>query len=61
MQLLGCGVPVVGAVYDRTGGFWWLFALMAALAATIVLAAFFLPADRKRPVLAAAPAPAPAE
>ncbi|HUB94660.1 MAG TPA: MFS transporter [Stellaceae bacterium] len=48
------GVPLVATVYDRTGGFSWLFVILAALAAIAVAAGSFLPLDR-------APALAPAE
>lgn len=36
-------IPLVGAVYDRTGEFWWLFVFVAAAAATIVAAGLLLP------------------
>jgi MFS family permease len=53
------GVPMVALVHDRTGGFAWLFVVLAALAAVTVAAALFLPRDgsgRRR-----VPVPAPAE
>jgi FSR family fosmidomycin resistance protein-like MFS transporter len=48
------GVPLVATVYDRTGGFGWLFVVLSGLAATAVAAGAFLPYDR-------APSLAPAE
>jgi len=48
-------VPLVGATYDRTGDFFWLFAIVAALAALVALAGLLLPATRRT-----APPPAPA-
>lgn len=46
--VLGLGVsslaiPFAGGVYDATGGFWWMFASMAIIAAIIIAAAAFLP------------------
>jgi FSR family fosmidomycin resistance protein-like MFS transporter len=40
------GVPLVATVYDRTGGFSWLFVILASLAAASVAAGIFLPRDR---------------
>jgi hypothetical protein len=51
------GVPLVAVVYDRTGDFIGLFAVLGLLAAIVVAVAFFLP--RERP--ATAPAAAAAE
>jgi MFS family permease len=53
------GVPLVGLIYDSTGAFWWVFAVLAATAAVVALAALFLPGER-RP-LPVRPAPQPAE
>jgi MFS transporter, FSR family, fosmidomycin resistance protein len=50
------GVPVVAMIYDRTGGFYWLFMTMAAVTAIIVAAALFLPGRAQRRVPAVAPA-----
>jgi len=36
-------VPMVGAIYDATGGFFWLFAVIAGFAALIVACSIFLP------------------
>jgi MFS family permease len=47
-------VPLVGQIYDRTGGFYWLFVLLGICAALVALIGAFLPNDKA----AAAPAPA---
>jgi MFS family permease len=47
------GVPVVGAIFDATGGFYWLFLVLAAASAVVAAAALFLPGER-RPLAAAA-------
>jgi MFS transporter, FSR family, fosmidomycin resistance protein len=39
------GVPLVAFVFDRTGDFAWLFAVLAAFAATIIAAGLFLPRE----------------
>ncbi|MBT7760186.1 MAG: MFS transporter, partial [Rhodospirillaceae bacterium] len=36
-------VPMVGAIYDATGGFFWLFAVIAGFAVLIVACGIFLP------------------
>jgi MFS family permease len=54
------GVPLVGRIYDATGGFWWVFVVMAGTAALVALAAAFLPAERRRGATLA-PTPQPAE
>lgn len=49
------GVPLVAVVYDRTGDFAWLFAILAVLAALVAATALFLPRERQaRAVMAAA-------
>lgn len=48
-------VPMVGAIYDGTGGFTWLLIAIAGFATVIVACAIFLPR------LGASPAPVPAE
>lgn len=49
------GVPLVAVVYDRTGDFAWLFAILAVLAALVAGTALFLPRERRaRAVMAAA-------
>ena len=53
------GLPLVALVYDRTGDFAWLFVALAALAALIVAAGFFLPSESE--AMDASTAPAPAE
>jgi hypothetical protein len=52
----GLGVQMEGALYDMTGGFHWLFALLAAIAAVGFAAALLLPSERSRQALSAAPA-----
>jgi MFS family permease len=52
------GVPLVGRIYDATGGFWWVFVVLALTAALVALAAAFLPAERRAVALASAPQPA---
>jgi len=44
------GVPLVAVVYDRSGDFIWLFAVLGVLAAVIVAAASLLPRERPVPV-----------
>jgi MFS family permease len=46
------GVPLAGIVYDRTGGFWWLFLILGVVAAIVALAALFLPTERREPAFA---------
>jgi MFS transporter, FSR family, fosmidomycin resistance protein len=50
------GVPLVAVVYDRTGDFVWLFAILGLLAALVAAAALFLPRERPARAVAAAPA-----
>ena len=40
------GVPLVATVYDRTGDFVWLFAILGMLAALIAATVLFLPRER---------------
>jgi len=40
------GVPLVATVYDRTGDFVWLFAILGVLAALVAATALFLPRER---------------
>jgi MFS transporter, FSR family, fosmidomycin resistance protein len=48
-------VPMVGAIYDATGGFFWLFVAIAGFAALIVACGIFLPRARpSRPPVGAA-------
>lgn len=49
-------VPMVGLIYDRTGGFLWFYLALGGLAMIIAAAAAFLPALRTTPSLAMAPA-----
>jgi MFS family permease len=53
----GLGVQMEGVLYDMTGGFHWLFTLLAAIAAVGFAAALLLPSERSQ----RAPATAPAE
>jgi MFS family permease len=41
------GVPLVATVYDRSGDFVWLFAILGVLAAVVAAAALFLPRERR--------------
>lgn len=46
--VLGLGVssaaiPAAGAIFDATGGFWWMFIAMAMVAAVVICAGAFLP------------------
>ena len=54
LGISGLGVVLEGALYDLTGGFFWLFAILAALAAVAVATGLLLPSERPQP--AAAPA-----
>ncbi len=47
-------IPLIGYIYDATGGFFWLFILLGSLAAIVFGAAWLLPGERPR-----APARAP--
>lgn len=55
------GVPLIGIVYARTGGFEWLFIVLGATAALVALAAAFLPGMPGRRVAPAALIEQPAE
>lgn len=48
----GLGVKMEGMLYDATGGFGTLFAILATLAALAFSFALLLPGDRREPVLA---------
>jgi cyanate permease len=54
------GVPMVGLIYEHTGGFAWLFITLSGLALVVASAALFLPPER-RASLAAARAAAPGQ
>jgi MFS family permease len=41
------GVPLVATVYDRSGDFVWLFAILGVLAAVVAVTALFLPRERR--------------
>ncbi|WP_395623465.1 MFS transporter [Sphingomonas daechungensis] len=56
----GC-IPLVGQIYDRTGGFFWLFAMLSACAAIVAIVAAFLPDDKSGSPVVASPAPQAAE
>ncbi|MEC8086461.1 MAG: MFS transporter [Pseudomonadota bacterium] len=50
--VLGLGVsslaiPLIGSIYDATGGFWWVFAGMAMLAIVIICFAMLLPESKR--------------
>jgi MFS family permease len=51
------GVPLVATVYDRSGDFIWLFAILGVLAAVVAATALLLPRER-RSARAALPAAA---
>jgi MFS transporter, FSR family, fosmidomycin resistance protein len=49
-------IPLIGFIHDTTGGFFWLFILLGALATIVFAAALLLPNDRARvPVRTAVP------
>ncbi len=48
------GVVVEGGLYDLTGGFLWMFVLLAGLAFTATLIGFLLPSEREEAVAAPA-------
>lgn len=54
------GVPLAGFLYDRTGDFVWLFAILTVLAAVVALGGLFLPREEVE-AIAAPPRPAAAE
>lgn len=56
----GLAVPLVGAIFEFTGGFGWLFALLTGAAAVAALAAIALPDPQRLPGPAVAPAAASA-
>ncbi len=48
------GVVLEGVIYDATGGFYWLFVVLAAVAAVALAAGTLLPGEGKEPAPAAA-------
>jgi MFS transporter, FSR family, fosmidomycin resistance protein len=50
----GLGVQMEGVLYDMTGGFHWLFTLLAAIASVGFAAALLLPSERSQQAPAAA-------
>ncbi|HEY3920258.1 MAG TPA: MFS transporter [Stellaceae bacterium] len=50
------GVPLVAVVYDRTGDFVWLFAILGLLAALVAATALFLPREQRMQTAVAAAA-----
>lgn len=55
-------VPLIATVYDATGGFFWIFVVLAGLAIIAAVAAAMLPADEtRRHAMAPQPVPNPAE
>jgi hypothetical protein len=52
--LSAAAIPLVGMIYDATGGFYALLVVLTLLAAVIVAAAVFLPADARPGALGAA-------
>lgn len=53
--IAGLGVKLEATLYDATGGFFWLFVVLGAVAAAGALGTLLLPRDQRHPV------PAPAE
>lgn len=49
----GLGVLLEGRIYDYTGGFYWLFTVLAAVAAVAAMAGLLLPNERPQPAPAA--------
>jgi MFS transporter, FSR family, fosmidomycin resistance protein len=41
------GVPLVAHIHETTGGFYWYFVFLAAMIAIVVLAALWLPVEKK--------------
>jgi MFS family permease len=60
LGVAAAAVPLVGQIYDRTGGFFWLFVVLSVSAALVFLIALALPNDKPsraaEPVGAVAPA-----
>ena len=50
----GMGVIMEGVLYDLSGDFYWLFAILAAIAAAAATVCFLLPAEERRPAPLAA-------
>ena len=50
----GLGVLLEGKLYDYTGGFYWLFVVLACVAVVAAMAALLLPNERSRAATAAA-------
>lgn len=48
-------VPLVALIYDHTGGFYWLFVVMAAFAGTAAIVGLLLPNERALPAPTALP------
>ena len=56
------GIPLVALIYDNTGGFFWLFIILGALAGLLATAALFLPSERTiRAGIAPLATPAPSQ
>ncbi len=50
-----CSIPLVGLIFDITGGFVWLFVVMSVLAIVATLVALLLPRERDAATRAVAP------
>ena len=50
----GFGIIMEGGLYDLTGGFLWMFVVLAGLAITATLIGFLLPSERGEAIAAAA-------
>lgn len=55
------GLPLVSGIYAETGGFVWLFYVLAGVAFTLFAAGLFLPNDRGAKIAGPQPIPAAAE
>lgn len=56
LGIASLAIPMVGAIYDNTGGFYWFYVAFGALSAATVAVALFLPGEK---ATAAAPAALP--
>ncbi len=56
LGIASLAIPMVGAIYDNTGGFYWFYVVFGALSAATVAVSVFLPGEK---ATAAAPAALP--
>ena len=45
LGIASLAIPMVGAIYDNTGGFYWFYVVFGALSAATVAVAMFLPGE----------------